>query len=136
MKAEPMLEINYNKFDWFDVLVPLAQGAPIHFEDQKQLTDKAGSWPTCACGQLCTKLGRNRDKSPIDQQLNLLGVQFAGFVQDQKWELALRCFNKIEERVANILGIPLIERVVPHQPVKHAPMACHRKPFAVEMSQS
>lgn len=121
------MRINWKKFDWFNVLEPLANGATIDLDDQETLTIKAHEWPTCACGQLCKALPRDMRKAPHDGLLRSLGTRFYHRVLASDWVGALQVFNKIEARSAMLLGIPLVER---------KPVVATGKPFAVTMGHA
>jgi len=118
------MKIKFDKtFDWFDVLERLVKGEELSYSDKYILMDRAGNWPTCACGQLCKALPRNKiTKVPEDATLQMLGVKFAEYVNMRKWVQALHCFNKIEARSAELLGLKLVPR---HKTEK--------KPYAVTM---
>jgi hypothetical protein len=98
-----------SSFDWFNVLEGLANGERIGQQTYSTLKEMAANWPSCACGQLCKKLPRVHDV-PKDEKLRELGTEFAGFVEGRKWVQALHCFNQIEGRTAELLGIPLVPR--------------------------
>jgi hypothetical protein len=98
-----------SSFDWFDVLEGLANGEKVDQQTYSKLREMAADWPTCACGQLCVKLPRDHNV-PKDEKVRQLGVKFADFVDNQNWVKALHCFNQIEGRTAELLGIPLVSR--------------------------
>ena len=122
--------IKFDKtFDWFDVLEGLAQGKTINERTFTALHQRASDWPTCACGQLCKKLSSEYDGIPKDNQLRLLGVKFSQYVSSKQWIKALECFNKIEQRSAELLGLKL----VPRHPKQSKQKVSPGKPFAVQM---
>jgi len=95
------------KFNWF------------RFLNRKRYTKKelekasfdAGSWITCACGNLCDVLPRDMWGEPEDKKLAYLGAKFAEKVENfnnayannldsfEYWrEQSLNTLNKIEKR--------------------------------------
>lgn len=90
-------------FDWLNVLTKLSEGQRITRDRYLQLCNMAGSWPTCACGQLCDALPRGEMGYPIDAKLRYWGSQFADHVDQKKWCLALATFQKIEARTTELL---------------------------------
>jgi hypothetical protein len=92
-----------DKFDWIPVLEGLSGGEQVGREDKLKLDSMASQWPTCACGQLCKLLPRDRDKRPEDSMLSILGGQFYQAVQKSLWGEALEIFHKIEARSDKLL---------------------------------
>jgi hypothetical protein len=92
-----------SKFNWLTTLKALSDGESITPMQANTLAMRAGSWPTCACGQLCEKLPKIQDGCPRDGTLRQLGTDFYQYVQTQAWCQALATFYAIEERTADIL---------------------------------
>lgn len=90
-------------FNWIAVLKDIVAGAHVTFMDHITLLDLASNWPTCACGQLCKNLPKNRDGGPADIILALNGVEFYKHVSKMNWNDALHTFYKIEERTMELL---------------------------------
>lgn len=63
----------------------------------------AESWVTCACGNLCDKIPRLKSGCPVDDELNGLGMDFAGNIGGGYWHGARRVLEKIEVRSKVIL---------------------------------
>lgn len=70
----------------------------------KRLLAQAGRWPTCACGELCKRLPRDKDKCPKDNRLRTLGQDFCLAVMCRGWPAALVTFREIEARTAELLA--------------------------------
>jgi len=90
-------------FNWLTVLTKLSENGKISGDRHSQLCTLAGSWPTCACGQLCEALPRDHLGRPKDFRLAQWGTKFAEYVDESKWCLALETFKKIEHRTAGLL---------------------------------
>lgn len=60
-------------FDWFEFLTK-DTFTPNEIEEA---ASKAGSWVTCACGNQCDVIPRNRWGEPCDFDLKILGSDFA-----------------------------------------------------------
>lgn len=93
-------EDNVN-FNWFEVLAVGRLGM-LDEEFHSILSELAGDWPTCACGQLCRKLPRTPGGRPVDFILGNLGIDFSKAVDCKEWETAEGLFERIEDRT-NIL---------------------------------
>jgi hypothetical protein len=87
-------------------------------EDLKDAYGLSKSWITCACGQLCNSLPRERSNSPIDPVLVNLGMEFMGNIDDayeayvdheegflSRIESAKSVLVKIEERTIALLTL-------------------------------
>jgi len=62
-------------FDWFAFLdQDIESISQDHLEEANSLAD---NWVTCACGQLCAALPRDRGNCPEDEKLYELGMDFA-----------------------------------------------------------
>ena len=68
---------------------------------QSILTDRAGSWGTCAVGEcladmkiyaVCSVLQRDKD-------LESMGSAFTGWIYEGNWELAKRTYGQIKKRL-------------------------------------
>lgn len=91
-------------FNWIAVLKDLAAGAQCSWRDSAKLEALAGSWPTCACGQLCQNLPRKSyGGPPEDPVLFVEGVDFSNRISAQNWRGALETFYLIEARTMELL---------------------------------
>jgi hypothetical protein len=92
-------------FNWLVKLNALVRRKrPLTDNEQYDLETKAGSWPTCACGQLCQALPRiSHSATPLDKTLQRLGLSFYSRIQHSRWSDALVAFRKIEKRSAKLL---------------------------------
>ncbi len=89
-----------NPFDWNAFL------------DKEEITEKeweeadkiAESWVTCACGNQCAKIPRNKyTGEPFDSQLSSLGMTFCSNIGSKNKEYAKRTLSQIEKRSVEIL---------------------------------
>lgn len=98
------IQENKNSRDWWDV--------PNH----KSLENRANSWPTCACGQLCKVLPKIKDlknnarllmvndaESPADTKARNLGYKFTDHILCANYKAALKTMYKIEARTTELL---------------------------------
>src|SRR4051812_47695755 len=99
---------NEDEWDWIRFL----RGAVEREPDLRVVLEAqtlADQWPTCACGQLCKDLPRlERGEMvgvPNDQELRILGCDFASAVRFSDWPLALEVFEKIEQRTSELLRV-------------------------------
>jgi hypothetical protein len=106
----------YNeKFCWFMFLTqPLENISEIDIEAAYCLSV---DWVTCACGQACKTLPRDKDGKPKDDELYNLGVNFMDMIEaaernyyySNKFknyiELALDTLFQIEKRTCELLKI-------------------------------
>lgn len=90
------------EFNWIEELEACIKLEP-SYEKYRKLSQKASSWPTCACGQLCKELPRYDDNCPKDRALRTLGIKFYDFIESGNWTEALETFHKIEKRTTELL---------------------------------
>jgi hypothetical protein len=90
-------------FNWFAVLKDLRAGRPIEREEWAKLSQMAGNWITCACGQLCQSLPRNNFGCPRDGKLAAYGTVFYHDIESCNWSKALQTMHKIEARTMELL---------------------------------
>ncbi len=69
------------------------------------LTEKAKSWVTCACGNVCSVIPRYDGGSPKDNRLNNLGCTFYDDVNEGDFKAALVTLDKIEKRSGELLKV-------------------------------
>jgi hypothetical protein len=94
-----------DSWNWIAILKDLNAGAPISNNSLRNLRVLAGSWPTCACGQLCKNIPRLSDGRPEDPVLRVLGTSFFHYIEECNWGKAIETFLKIEERTDLLLEI-------------------------------
>lgn len=92
-----------DSFNWLALLKDLAAGMPLSEVEWQQIKRMAAAWPTCACGQLCAALPRNRQGAPRDDILIQLGGAFCGQICTAEWTSALKLFHMIEARTSELL---------------------------------
>ena len=85
--------------DWNKQLDIMISGEGDNYQGMaEQLTDRAGSWVTCACGNQCDIIPRRPDGQPFDELLASMGDTFYLFVKGEKWQDAKDLLFQIEER--------------------------------------
>lgn len=108
-----------------ETLLAFAEANNLHAIRARSQTlySMAGSWPTCACGQLCKDLPRSLGtKAPLDTKLNALGTLFSTALADMHQSCgllnanakgvaeclrhAIAIFHKIEKRTEVLLSRP------------------------------
>jgi hypothetical protein len=94
------------KFNWREAL----SAATINWSD---LTNRAGGWVTCACGNQCSIIERRFDGQPVDVILSRLsgGYGFYGAVQSRNADLALHFLDLIETHSAKLISKALPEAI-------------------------
>lgn len=90
-------------FDWNDAIDTMLKGNKDGKYNAKLLTDKAGEWTTCACGNLCSVIPRDAFSRPKDDRLADLGMLFYESVDEGSWHEARLILNKIERRSATLI---------------------------------
>lgn len=102
-------------FDWRQWLLKAIDYTPRSADYDEKLT-LAKSWVTCACGNLCAIIPRERgtsggtDGRPIDETLSDLGIRFFGAIADLNFERALKTLDAIEKQAENLIQIELKKR--------------------------
>jgi len=92
-------EKNRPAFDWNKNLDALIAGEEMSLEKLKELDDISGSWVTCACGNQCAIIPRNKAVGyPLDKKLHELGLDFCLEICDSEWTAAKEILKKIEAR--------------------------------------
>ena len=89
------------EFNWFMELDKAIKAEP-SFTRCKYLSDMAGSWATCPCGELCKKLPRRR-VAPEDSYLYANGAEFRYAVQNKDWFYAKIILERVEKRIIELL---------------------------------
>src|SRR5690606_691033 len=99
-------------FDWFEALteVDMLSDPNIKGYDYEKfstyhdrLLELSNSWVTCACGNQCALIPRRLEGDPVDEELNVLGRQFAIQIAGFRYHHAIEILHKIEERSSQIL---------------------------------
>ena len=91
-----------SSFNWITALEGAIRTEPSDVEWYR-MENLAGTWPTCACGELCRQLPRCTDGSPRDEALYGLGRSFYNNVLGRDWPAALAIFRQIEARTEQLL---------------------------------
>jgi hypothetical protein len=87
-------------FDWNKFL----ENPPKYFSNEHfDACDLAEAWVTCACGNLCDIIPRNQIGSPVDEELQRLGIMFHLDIDDGQWQNAKTTLWLIEKRSAEII---------------------------------
>ena len=97
------------EFNWYTELNKATKSEPSE-ETYLYLIKRAGSWVTCACGELCKALPRKPNGQPKDHKLFKAGCLFAVCIDDKNWRKALVVLNKIEARTSQLLKEITIEK--------------------------
>lgn len=93
----------YSKLNWFKELDLLIAGKPSKYS-YTELTSRANSWTTCACGNQCSIIPRNSSNGePKDSILKRLGYLFNNQVESEQWEDARDTLVNIEHRSAILI---------------------------------
>lgn len=87
---------NEPPFDWNKAL----NEDEINWSD---LTDRAGSWVTCACGNQCDVIPRKECGEPVDSKLARLGLRFWARISDENLDAAKSILALIEKRAAELI---------------------------------
>ena len=94
---------NPNNWDWYSFLRTIKNTKEKYFEEA---SDKAGSWVTCACGQLCSALPKDgTSERPSDYMLYRLGETFSIDIDNKDWYKAKQTLDKIESRSTLLLNL-------------------------------
>lgn len=91
------------KFDWFQAI-----DQKIKSRDKivdHELAHKAQSWTTCACGNQCSVLERDKEGEPKDEVLKQLGTDFYFAIAAPEWGKAKRILKKIEKRSTKLINV-------------------------------
>ena len=68
------------------------------------LMERADAWATCAVGQTCATIPRDKHGAPVDELLARLGREFSREVDAQEWSSARATLFCIEARVHLLLN--------------------------------
>lgn len=91
-------------FDWNRELDSLIAGRELTGWEHDNLSDKALEWTTCACGNQCSIIPRDREGMPLDTLLRGLGSEFFSYVENGSWQDAKIILNDIEARAAIVIA--------------------------------
>jgi hypothetical protein len=74
-------------------------------EEWEQWAEDAGTWVTCACGNLCDLIPRDKDTGmPLDKRLFNLGTDFFTVMCYKALDLARSILAQIEQRSAHLIA--------------------------------
>jgi hypothetical protein len=74
-------------------------------EEWEQWAEDAGTWVTCACGNQCDVIPRDKDSGmPLDKRLFNLGVDFFTVMGYQDLDTARSILAQIEQRSAQLIA--------------------------------
>ena len=90
------------EFNWFTELDNAIKTEPTA-ERYQYLFVMAGSWVTCACGELCKALPKGRNGQPEDPYLFANGAEFSDAVQNKDWFYAKIILERIEKKTIKLL---------------------------------
>lgn len=91
---------NY-KIDWWRELDnPPMSGSKEH----RVLITQSERWVTCAVGNQCDVIPRDRKGCPHDYKLHALGVAFDLYITNAEWKKARKTLLKIEKRSAKLIA--------------------------------
>lgn len=101
-------------FDW-NLFLARARANQVTWEEHLAATFRAGSWTTCACGNMCSIIPRyEKDMrvginwkvpgEPIDERLSTLGMRFYRAIEAGNWSLASITLTNIEVRSAQLIA--------------------------------
>ena len=92
---------NLNNTDWGKRIIE-AERCGRFKEIDKEL---ANDWVTCACGKITADIPRNKEmNSPLDDQLDLLGVYFYQHVTNNDFLKAAETLINIEDRAQEVVN--------------------------------
>lgn len=91
-------------FDW-NLFLKRAIAGKLARSEESIARYMAINWPTCACGNLCSKLPRDTRGKPRDQRLADLGGLFYVLISSARWEEAKVTLAEIEERSHQLLSL-------------------------------
>lgn len=91
-----------NNFDWHQFL-KRAIANDIGFSEHREAVKLSESWVTCAVGNQCDSLPRNKEGAPMDLRLMGLGVLFNKHIFQYKYDVAISVLNEIEKRSTELI---------------------------------
>lgn len=93
-------------FDWNALLDKAIKGELTEKEHDKACKLSA-SWVTCACGNQCSIIPRERNGEPLDGELYGLGLEFNQEVEEKRFNHAKKTLAKIEKRSAYLIKLEM-----------------------------
>lgn len=89
-------------FDWWKAL---EEAEDWHITDNRwsNLTSRAGSWVTCACGNQCAIIPRDSEGEPKDEELSDLGLEFYSAIMGRHLTEAAFILCEIEQRSMELI---------------------------------
>ena len=73
------------------------------WEEHLDACDLSCQWVTCACGNQCDIIPRYPIGSPVDEELQYMGIDFDCEIKRAKWQKAKEILAKIEKRSAELI---------------------------------
>lgn len=67
-------------------------------------TNEAYAWVTCAVGNQCSRIPRERDGRPFDEKIRILGGMFYDRISDGEFGAARDVLEEIELRASKLLS--------------------------------
>lgn len=100
MKTKTYSEFKGEKpFDWNEFLNKKEKS----IEEILKANKLARNWVTCACGNQCSIIPRDKLGRPMDNSLSQYGTSFAYSITYRNWHSAKYILKKIEERSAFLI---------------------------------
>ena len=96
-------QLKKKPFDWNRFLDHAINKKEPTQREWRKAVSLAQSWVTCACGNQCSILPREKDGEPVDQELSQLGLEFAWNIQSKEWTYAYKILQKIEKLSAKLI---------------------------------
>lgn len=91
-------------FDWHKFLKNVKKRkTPLSFKEKDEVEKLSMGWTTCACGNQCSILERDRNGEPKDSRLADLGCAFYANIVDCNWSKAQDTLRNIELRSATLI---------------------------------
>ena len=95
-------------FDWNKTLLDLIKRDKNNYLYNRNiefsLEQLAGNWVTCACGNQCEIIQRDKEYGkPLDKKLRDLGNEFYDNIRECDWENALNKLHLIEIRSTELI---------------------------------
>lgn len=73
-------------------------------KDWNMLFVMSKNWITCACGNTCDIIPRNKYGAPLDSELRNLGAMFCGAIYSNKTTKSKKILKQIETRSAELIN--------------------------------
>lgn len=90
-------------FDW-NTFLDRAIAGEISFDEHNEAINLARHWVSCACGNQCDIIPRDRYGNPLDTWLSILGARFSYRVSRSYFKEAKQTLSNIEARSAELIA--------------------------------